>query len=51
MGGQYCGNIRPALKSHVIVIVSTNLVTTASPSAKAPHISVGVVKLMVGRES
>jgi len=23
MGGQYCGNILPALKSHVIVIVST----------------------------
>jgi hypothetical protein len=27
MGGQYCGKILPALKSHVIVIVSTSLVT------------------------
>src|SRR5262250_2647124 len=37
VGGRYCGKILPALKSHVIVIVSTHLVTTASESAKAPH--------------
>src|SRR6478672_9405281 len=41
VGGQYCGKILPALKSHVIVIVSTNLVTMTSQGAKAPHMSAG----------
>src|SRR5215510_7399397 len=33
-GGQYCGKILPALKSHAIVIVSTNLMTMASQVLK-----------------
>src|SRR5262249_28023390 len=37
-GGQYCCKILPALKSHVIVIVSTNLAAMTSQDAKAPHI-------------
>src|SRR5262245_56380059 len=49
-GGQYCCKILPALKSHVIVIVSTNLVTMASHGAKAPHTSVRYRWLIVWRE-